>query len=298
MLPEPQGDMAMAMATGLLDPNSETAKNIAALQSGGSIKFRPMSNIFSGVQSATGGGLGTASGGTTATSTGATTSTQDRIAATRASIDAARQQRQADRDARRAERVAQRDARLAQRAANQGNGNSGSGNDGSLADRVSEIVGSNSGLMQQAQTLGLNQANRRGLANSSIAVNSQMDAMLSAAVPIASQEYNDKLQRDLQAEKLASDAALQNDAQAQQTKIAEMELAGKERSDITAAISQMNSNRFNAIASTLNNPDIPADARNAVIQSINAQYDSAMNYYQNLYGVSLSGVTPGAAAAA
>lgn len=56
--------------------------------------------------------------------------------------------------------------------------------------RIKGLIDSNSPLMQQAQTMGLQQANARGLANSSMAVGSSQDALYKAATPIATADAN------------------------------------------------------------------------------------------------------------
>lgn len=58
----------------------------------------------------------------------------------------------------------------------------------SVADKVKSLTSQDSALMQQAKTDGLRVANRRGLLNSSMAVGASQDAMVSKALPIASQD--------------------------------------------------------------------------------------------------------------
>jgi hypothetical protein len=54
-----------------------------------------------------------------------------------------------------------------------------------VASQVKGIIDDNSPLMQQAQTRALQQANSRGLMNSSLAVGAGQDAVIAAATPIA-----------------------------------------------------------------------------------------------------------------
>ena len=56
--------------------------------------------------------------------------------------------------------------------------------------RVKGLIDANSPLMQQAATTGLQQANARGLANSSMAVGASQAEVLKAAVPIATADAN------------------------------------------------------------------------------------------------------------
>lgn len=74
-------------------------------------------------------------------------------------------------------------------------------------------------------------------------------------------------------------------------------LAAEQQRQIAASLSDMSSQRFAATSNLLQNEKIPADVRAAAQASINAQYDSTLNYFSNLYGVKLSNATPTAAPA-
>lgn len=60
--------------------------------------------------------------------------------------------------------------------------------DDSVVNSLMRLMSADSPLMRQAQTSGLQSANRRGLLNSSMAVQAAQGAAYNAAVPIASQE--------------------------------------------------------------------------------------------------------------
>jgi hypothetical protein len=60
--------------------------------------------------------------------------------------------------------------------------------DDSMANKVTEIASKDSALNQMARTEGLKAANRRGLLNSSMAIDASQDAVLRSALPIASQD--------------------------------------------------------------------------------------------------------------
>ena len=60
--------------------------------------------------------------------------------------------------------------------------------DNSMATKVNEIASKDSALNQMARTEGLKAANRRGLLNSSMAIDASQDAVLKNALPIASQD--------------------------------------------------------------------------------------------------------------
>lgn len=63
-----------------------------------------------------------------------------------------------------------------------------------VESRIQGIIQKNSPLMQMAQTQGLQQANRRGLLNSSMAVGEAQKAVFGAALPIASQDASASFQ--------------------------------------------------------------------------------------------------------
>lgn len=137
---------------------------------------------------------------------------------------------------------------------------SGGKTDDRVASRIAQITSENSPIMQQARTTGLQQANRRGLSNSSMAIGASQAEAIRAAAPIASQE-----------------AAL----------------SASERDSQLAALTSLSGQRMNSTAAILQNPDIPADARNDALRSYNDQFSQIANYLQNLYGVQLNQSAPG-----
>jgi len=62
------------------------------------------------------------------------------------------------------------------------------------AGRLDQMLESDSALMQRAQTQGLQQANQRGLLNSSMAVGAAQGAMIDRAQPFALQDSNNLMQ--------------------------------------------------------------------------------------------------------
>ena len=59
-----------------------------------------------------------------------------------------------------------------------------------VSGQVQDVISQDSPLMQQARTTGLQQANSRGLLNSSMAVGAAQDAVLRQALPIAQADAN------------------------------------------------------------------------------------------------------------
>lgn len=154
-------------------------------------------------------------------------------------------------------------------------------NDG-VANRIAKITSSNSPMMKQARTSGMQVANRRGLGNSSMAAQASEAAAISAAAPVAAQEAGQIAQKNL----AVLDGGIKTDQLGMQLAAAEREMLARSITDITGQ-------RFGAFSNTLNNADIPASARAGVQGSINDQAQSALNYLQNLYGVSVNDRTPG-----
>jgi hypothetical protein len=152
-----------------------------------------------------------------------------------------------------------------------------SANDGDIARRVAAITSKDSALMRTARTSGLQQANRRGVMNSSMGIGAAESAALGVATPIASQES----QQDMQ------------------ERVNQANLAAAERERILAAQVQAQGNYSSALAQTLANDKIPAAARDSVQRSLRDQLYSNVSFIEDLYGVNLAfnGTTPSAPAA-
>lgn len=110
----------------------------------------------------------------------------------------------------------------------------------SVASRVADLTSKDSPIMQQARTSGLQQANRRGLLNSSIAIGAAENEAYRAALPIASQEagqmaqrnltgLNFQGQRGLQQQDIQSRERLAEGDRAAQRERLELELGSRER---------------------------------------------------------------------
>jgi hypothetical protein len=78
--------------------------------------------------------------------------------------------------------------------------------------RINSIIGKGSPLMQLAETRALQQANRRGLSNSSMAVGAGQRALYDAAMPIAQQDAGLYSQQSMANQNAANTAAQSNAA--------------------------------------------------------------------------------------
>jgi hypothetical protein len=81
--------------------------------------------------------------------------------------------------------------------------------DESVVKQVTGLMSQDSPLMTQAKTAGLQQANQRGLLNSSMAIGSAQDSAYRAALPIASQEAAQRAQRNAQSIDIGSREGMQ-----------------------------------------------------------------------------------------
>lgn len=145
-----------------------------------------------------------------------------------------------------------------------------------IASRIAEITGKDSALMRQARNEGTKQANRRGLMNSSIGIGAAQSEALKVAAPIAGQEAQDRLQRDMSAEQIA--------AQREQQKA---QLAAQERANLLDNFTNQMSSYQNSLSTTLNNENIPAATRSAVQAALRDQLNYGLSWMQKLYGVTV-----------
>ena len=144
--------------------------------------------------------------------------------------------------------------------------------DDSVATRVASITQADSPLMRQATGMGLRQANRRGMVNSSIAAGAARAAQLSAAVPIASQDAQTVAQKNI--------ARIGGDYDMSKTR---MTLASAERDNAAARMSDAFSNYSANMANIAANPKLKASARTSMQQSALDQMNAQLAAFRNLY---------------
>jgi hypothetical protein len=145
-----------------------------------------------------------------------------------------------------------------------------------VADRVAAITSGSSDLMKLARTQGMQSANRRGLGNSTMGIEAAQTSALGAAVPIAQADTQFAVQQNL--------GKMSGDFDASKTRAV---LAGDAQKSLTDAVTSLTGQRYGALSNTLVNDKIPADARNSVISSINAQQQQALDMLSRIYGVSI-----------
>ena len=181
--------------------------------------------------------------------------------------------------------------------------------DDTVSTRLTGLLKTDQPLMQQARTTGLQQANKRGLLNSTMAVGAAENEAIKAALPIAIQESGQVAQRNLSAQGFAQTGQLQTANLASQERvaaadiearnfIARMNVASHDRELAASAVSAASAQYGTLYAQIEGNQNIPAERRAADLLHILALRDTAFNLIQQLYSVSLDWGQTAAAPAA
>lgn len=144
--------------------------------------------------------------------------------------------------------------------------------DDGVASRVTSLTSGDSPLMKQATGLGIRQASRRGLSNSSIAAGAIRSATLGAAVPIASQE----------AQQIASknQARISGDYGLTATRLS---LESQEREGAANRVSQAFSDYNNTMSNIAANSKMKAAPRAAMQASTKDVLTTQLRMFQQLY---------------
>ncbi len=181
--------------------------------------------------------------------------------------------------------------------------------DASVAAQLENFLASDSPLLTQARTQAAQAANRRGLLNSSLAIQAGEAAALNAALPIASQQAAQIQQANLQRGQIAATEILQGRQIASseslgfadiasreavseagiaaQERIAASQITAFDREKATAAVAQIDATYQSAFSSIMANPELPAEARNASLLHIAAIRDTNFNLVEQLFNISL-----------
>lgn len=160
--------------------------------------------------------------------------------------------------------------------------------DDSVSNRVTGLLAKDSPLLQQARASAAQGANRRGLLNSSMAVQAGETAALSSVLPIASQEAQQTHQKNLTAMDMGS-----------KERIAAENVAAHDRQYAMSAIASANQNYESAFMNVAKEYNLPESARNSYTAHLGRLRDSDLNLIEQMYGVDLvwgstdGGLTPG-----
>ena len=211
-----------------------------------------------------------------------------------------------------------------------------------VAKRLTALTAQDSDYMRQGEAAGLRSAHKRGLLNSTMAVQSGQAARLQAALPIASQDASQANQRVMQGRGLqsadvqqvrgiASQEGMQRtgieaerefqgtdigsrermqtadlasrermqgldnetrqlmqglDIESQQ-RIASMNVAANERGDAARVAVAFEASYASMLETIMNNPEIPAEARQTYIDHANRIRESNISLLERLYGIQL-----------
>lgn len=153
--------------------------------------------------------------------------------------------------------------------------------DDSVSGRLKGLLASGGPLMKQAETFGLQQANKRGLLNSSLATEAAQGAIYDRLVPIASQEAKQVADKNLTSMDIGS-----------KEKIAGMNIASNDREKAAAATTQMAGIYGNAFSNVAQNTNIPAETRDTYLRHLAAIKDSNLKLVEQLYGIDLNWDSP------
>ena len=164
--------------------------------------------------------------------------------------------------------------------------------DDAVSTKLTGLLSKDNPVITQARTAGLAFANRRGLANSSMAAQATEAAAYGAAVPIASQEASQIAAKNLSAQGFRQQTGLLEKDIASKEGIAQLNVAAHDREKSTSAAVAME-NAYAEVFRTIGQQhELPADARNTYLQHISLIRDSNLNLIEQLYGIDLDWATP------
>lgn len=130
---------------------------------------------------------------------------------------------------------------------------------------ASGFVNQDNPMMRAARTAGLQQANSRGLLNSSMGIEAAQKSAIDAALPAAAQMSQQNNATNLQRENIAA-------------------YDREKAASLAAAYESTYTGLFSAI---MNNPNIPAAARENYLAQIGRQRDSNLGLLEQFYGIKL-----------
>lgn len=170
--------------------------------------------------------------------------------------------------------------------------------DARVTTQLETIVATDSPLLTRARTRTKQEFNRRGLLNSSMAVQAGEAATLDVALPIASQQASQIQQSNLAGGQIASTERLagRQIASTEQIsasgiaateRIAASNIAAFDREKATAAIAALNASYQQAFSTIGANENLPAATREKYLIHLAAIRDTNFNLIEQLYDISL-----------
>jgi hypothetical protein len=145
-----------------------------------------------------------------------------------------------------------------------------------VQSQVNKVINSGGPLMQKAIQTGYQNANRRGLLNSSIAANSAQSAVLDVATPIATQTAA----QNLDLFKTGVEDQRQRD-------IADLQAGSLEKQNAASAVKGISDTYMAAFQDIAKNTDLPAKTRDEYLQHIQNISNINFRLAESLYGVDI-----------
>lgn len=149
--------------------------------------------------------------------------------------------------------------------------------DASVGRQLTGLLSKNNPLMQQARTGARQTANKRGLMNSSMALQAGEQAARNVALPIAQQQAQQIHQNNQRATDIGS-----------REKIATMNVQAHDRQYAANATTEMQKKYAAAWAEVIKNKDIDAKARSNYFTHLTATRNSDMRLIEQLYNIDLT----------
>lgn len=170
--------------------------------------------------------------------------------------------------------------------------------DESVTRAVTKTMAQDSPLMTQARTQGLQQGNRRGLLNSSMAVGAAQDSAYRAALPIAQQEAQQAAARNSQSIDIGARERMQETDINYQTaeraldrelqeRIASWNLASSDQNAAAQMLTNMEGMYQDGYRSIMANPNLSSSARADQIKSMQRLRDTQLDFVQQMYSIDL-----------
>lgn len=179
----------------------------------------------------------------------------------------------------------------------------------SVSDAVMDLMKDDSALMRQAETSGLQYANRRGLLNSSMAAEASQEAAYRAAIPIGSQEAGQNFQSNLSRQNFEQSGYLldreigsrermqQNEIGYQQQEraldrnlqqmLATWNLDSADRDSAARTLVGLEQYYANQWSTIMNNPNLSAEDRTTYLTAAKEMRDQQLALLEQLYDVAL-----------
>jgi hypothetical protein len=156
--------------------------------------------------------------------------------------------------------------------------------DATVEGRTAGIIASNSPLMQLAESRALQQANGRGLLNSSLAVGAGQNAVMDAATGIARQDAQTSANANAANAEALNKAGAANLTSATNTGLADIESQYKNLTQASQSASSIINANANLVNQIMTNEKLDATAKQKAIDTYNANTKKSLQLIGALGG--------------